>query len=388
MSVRNALFWIHLSAGVVAGLIILIMCVTGVLLTYERQIVNWADRAYRIAEPPDSVRLAAEALLASAEVEIGQSPTGLTLRNDPQAPAEVQAGRRMYYANPWTGAVMGEPSAKTRSVFQQITAWHRWLGATQGPGRDAARSLADAANLAFVFIIGVGMYLWIPRRFAWPNFRAVLLFRGGLAGKARDFNWHNVIGIWCAVPLFFIALSGVVMSYPWANSALYSMTGSPMPQQGRGPGRGGEGRGGAREGQRADYTGLNDILAHAQQRVPGWTAVTLQVPPAKSAPVNVSVDRSTIPGNTVRLTYDRATAELKREDLPENSSLGARLRQLVRFGHTGEAAGFAGQTIAGIASAGGAVLVWTGLALTWRRFRAWRTRRARQETPEPELVGV
>jgi uncharacterized iron-regulated membrane protein len=48
----------------------------------------------------------------------------------------------------------------------------------------------------------------------------------------------------------------------------------------------------------------------------------------------------------------------------------------MRFAHTGEYYGLVGQTIAGLVTAGSAVLVWTGLALTWRRFRAWRARAA------------
>jgi len=44
----------------------------------------------------------------------------------------------------------------------------------------------------------------------------------------------------------------------------------------------------------------------------------------------------------------------------------------VRFGHTGELGGIAGQLIAGTASFGGVILVWTGLALAVRRFAGWR----------------
>lgn len=40
---RQIVFWMHLSAGVVAGLVILLMSVTGVLLTFERQIVRSLD---------------------------------------------------------------------------------------------------------------------------------------------------------------------------------------------------------------------------------------------------------------------------------------------------------------------------------------------------------
>jgi hypothetical protein len=31
--------------------------------------------------------------------------------------------------------------------------------------------------------------------------RSVLLFNRTTSAKARDFNWHNVIGVWSAIPL-------------------------------------------------------------------------------------------------------------------------------------------------------------------------------------------
>jgi uncharacterized iron-regulated membrane protein len=61
---------------------------------------------------------------------------------------------------------------------------------------------------------------------------------------------------------------------------------------------------------------------------------------------------------------------------------GQRLRTWIRFLHTGEALGIVGQTIAGVVSATSVIMVWTGLALAWRRlivplFR----RRAARSTP-------
>jgi hypothetical protein len=44
----------------------------------------------------------------------------------------------------------------------------------------------------------------------------------------------------------------------------------------------------------------------------------------------------------------------------------------------------AGQTVAGIVSAGGAVLVYTGTALACRRLIAWVRRRRRAETDSGE----
>jgi uncharacterized iron-regulated membrane protein len=49
---RQVIFWLHLVTGVLAGLVIGIMSVTGVLLAFERQIVTFAERDVRTVQPP------------------------------------------------------------------------------------------------------------------------------------------------------------------------------------------------------------------------------------------------------------------------------------------------------------------------------------------------
>ena len=50
MSVRRIVFWSHLVAGAVVGLVVFFLAATGVLLTYERQIVGFAERqAFSVA---------------------------------------------------------------------------------------------------------------------------------------------------------------------------------------------------------------------------------------------------------------------------------------------------------------------------------------------------
>jgi uncharacterized iron-regulated membrane protein len=51
---------------------------------------------------------------------------------------------------------------------------------------------------------------------------------------------------------------------------------------------------------------------------------------------------------------------------------------LIRFLHTGEALGLAGQTVAGVVSLTSVVMVWTGLALAYRRLIAPLTNRFRR----------
>src|SRR5690606_19086031 len=99
----------------------------------------------------------------------------------------------------------------------------------QGEARDGGRAITGAANLAFLFIVASGFWLWWPRNWTAAAFRNVLGFRRGLRAKARDFNWHHVIGFWSLVPLFLVVASGVMISYPWATDLVYRLAGDTPP---------------------------------------------------------------------------------------------------------------------------------------------------------------
>ncbi|MDP2391247.1 MAG: PepSY domain-containing protein, partial [Acidobacteriota bacterium] len=75
------------------------------------------------------------------------------------------------------------------------------------------------------------------------------------------------------------------------------------------------------------------------------------------------------------LTIDRVTSDIAKAETFADLSAGRRARSWLRFAHTGEFYGLAGQTIAGIVSGGSVVLVYTGLALACRRFMSWIRRR-------------
>jgi uncharacterized iron-regulated membrane protein len=388
MSLRKSLFWIHLATGCVVGLIVLVMSVTGVLLTYERQITSWADRGMRSTPPSaGAARLPVEAMLANVTAQNGALPSAITMRADAEAPAEVSFGREhVFLVDVYNGSVLGEGSQAARSFFQKVENWHRWLGASN-EHRAVGRAVTGACNFGFLMLVVSGPFLWLPRRWSRQSVKAVALFRGGLSGRARDFNWHNVIGIWCAVPLFAIVLSGVVMSYPWANNLLYRIMGNEPSAQGNGQRAEGGQRGGERGKPGID--GLNLLWARAEQQVPGWRSVTLRLPARGRGPLTFIIDTGNggRPDQRSQLTLDRRSAEVIRWEPFASYNAGRRMRSWFRFLHTGEVGGVAGQTVAGIATSGAAVLVWTGLWLAGRRL-VRRIRRGRGETRTDARVAA
>ena len=280
-SIRTVIFWLHLVVGVVAGAVILVMSATGTLLMFERQITEWADRASWEKSPsppaPAAARMPLEALVAGVRAaRPGIPPTSVTMQADPTAPVAVSLGReRTLYVNPYTGQLLGEGSPKVRAFFRGVTSWHRWLGAGE-ERRDLARKITGACNLGFLILVVSGLYLWLPRKWTRRQVRNVAWFRRGLNGKARDFNWHNVIGLWMWVPLFLVVLTGVVMSYPWANNLLFRLAGDKPPERSPEGPRERQGRG-ERGGGEVSLDGLDPLWARAERQVPGWRSISLPV---------------------------------------------------------------------------------------------------------------
>lgn len=383
---RRGLFWLHLGTGVVVGAVVLVMAVTGTLLTFQKQMTAWADLRGLDGRPPasaatglaTSARLPIDTLVArvAATATAGPKPTNVTVRNGADMPVEIAFGReRRVFVNAYTGAVLGEGSRGMRRFFTVMTDWHRWL-AMAGERRETGKAITGAANLAFLFIVLSGMYLWIPRTRA--AFRSVVAFRRGLAGKARDFNWHNVIGIWSAIPLAIVVASATVISYPWATALVYRMHGEKPPAPATPPG----GAGGQRP--RDPSTGGLEAMVQtaarvADERMGGWRTIGLTLPTADTGRVQLTLDRGTggEPQKRATLTLDRASGAERKWEPFASLTPARRTRSVLRFAHTGEVLGPIGQLVAGLASLGTAFLIYTGVALALRRLWAWRRRRER-----------
>jgi flavodoxin len=219
-----------------------------------------------------------------------------------------------------------------------------------------------------------------------------LLISTRLRGKARDWNWHNVIGFWSSTVLVVLTLTAAVMSYPWANDLVYTLTGSEPPRRADGPAgpvaQRGRARGQAGAARAAAPTASFDVLmTRAQEQVPGWVMIMLRFAPRGDGPVTASIQGPDAfhPFERSQLTLHRATGNVVRWEPYASNSAGRKLRTWVRALHTGEAFGVAGQTVAGLASLGGCFLVWTGLAMAWRRFRSSRRTTKESTTEESEM---
>jgi len=475
-TLRRCLFWAHLATGVIAGLVILILAVTGILMSFETQITGRAESKIVTAKAPATGTPAGPEELIEAYKASGLPgrPTTLQLSSDPEDPAIFQTGREgRQLFHPVTKESLGKGAEGTRRFFQVVVSIHRWLtwpaqrgegqgpgqqgqgqgqgpgregmgmdqrgegqgpgpqgqapprGETEGPGegrnqpltwRNVGGQITMASTLVFGFLLVSGLVLWIPRKFSKKAFKAVMVPQTRLKGRARDWNWHNLAGFWAAPLLLVVILTGTIMGYPWANRLMFKAVGEEPPVR-QGPG-GGEGGGGAREGagqgegrQQAEggerrrprgeggegggmamggeggggrrgrggqqdtrpivATGLNQALVAAKKDLPAWETISLDLPGDDTKPITATVTDAGRgrPDRRVKLTIDRETMSVTaRENSFEKLTTGGKMRQFVRWLHTGEAGGAFGQSLAALGCLSAVVLVYTGFALAWRRL--------------------
>jgi uncharacterized iron-regulated membrane protein len=428
---RPIIFWLHLACGLTAGLVIGIMCCTGTALAFEKQLVAWADRDVRRVTPPpeNAPRLTVgelQAKLRAAQPEA--RPVNLVLQNDPRAAVAFASGGRggggSFYVNPYTGEVRRSQPTSMSAFMQTAAAWHRTLGFTGGESRPRGKFINGACNVAFCFLAITGLYLWMPRHWSPRGVKAIAIFNGRLTGRARDFNRHNAIGLWSAPILIVLTLTAIPMSFQWGTRVINTLTGTPQSAAGSG------GPGGAFGAQPAigvppppaGAKPLNPdaLIAVVQKEVPSWETITLNLgggvrggggpggeparrreragdggapPPARTAAPAAptpAVPTVTAPSRapavappatfTVRsrdswprtanltLALNPYTGEILRRTGYADQAAAQRVRSWTRFLHTGEALGPIGQLVAGLACLGGCFLVYTGFALSWRRF--------------------
>jgi len=371
MKFRPIIFWSHLTAGVIAGLVVLMMSFTGVLLTYERQMVDWVDQGYAVPHSTGDVRLSVDELVRIVEAtDPGVAGVTLTIRKDPDKVIKGRLARNPeVLVDPYSGDILRTGDSATEEFFSTMTQIHRWFAMT-GESRATGRAITGYSNLLFLFLLLSGTYLWLPKVWNRVTVGTKVFFNPKVkTSKARDYNWHHVFSFWALIPLFFVIVSATVFYYPWANKMVYAAFGEEVPE------RGVRTTDATTAPQVTVFKSQQELLdiaidEAASRHAADWKSITMQTSPQPGAGASFRIDRSIggQPAKQFNLKLDGVDGSVIEWQSNADNSPGRRARIFVRFLHTGEVFGFIGQTLAGLASLAACLLVWTGLALAWRRL--------------------
>lgn len=378
MPFRKFVFWLHLFAGLIAGAVIAIMSVTGIGIAFEEEILRWYDRKVsRIESGHGSGKTPLPLVELKQRVEKARPAfqvTSVAVHRDPTRAWEFFAGREgPLYVDPFSGAMNESRSHEAHEVIHKLEEWHRWLGDEDGMG-SLGGLVTGTSNLMFVTVCVSGLYLWFPRNWGRRALRPLVALKFGYKGKARDFNWHNVFGFWSFPILLVLGVTAIAISFEWGHRLVFTVTGEDAPKS-------------RNYGMMAvpppvmslPPAGTSPLpfeaaFARVAEAFPDWESIALEQLPPMTGPVTEPLEFGvTLPDHMPSRAYipvktDPFTGEILQAVRFQDRSPGLQARVWMRFLHTGAAFGLPGKIIASLGCVAALILVWTGFALSWRRF--------------------
>ena len=218
-------FKIHLILGLTAGVILLVVGLTGSILSFEKEIIQFINKDSYTVEILDKKRLTTKELLEKFKEKFPQSKiNGITFSKDSVSSVviniagEGKAARKgiNYYINPYTAELL--PSVEGQGFFKFIENIHRRLAAG-----DIGKQIVGASVLSLLLLMFSGVYVYWPR--VKRAFFKSFTFSFKHKGRAFISTMHSAIGMW-VIPFYLLAsLTGLYWSYDWYNEALHKVSG-------------------------------------------------------------------------------------------------------------------------------------------------------------------
>lgn len=219
--------WLHLWLGLVSGIIVFIISITGCFYAFQQEIKDMME-PWRFVEQQAEQFVPPSRLLDTAAVYMpGQRPTGLTYGHRGEAAAAGYIGMTdgkatfsVVFMNPYTGEFIKKQTPRGGdefNFFNFILDGHQalWLPYEIG------KPIVGIATLVFVVLLVTGMVMWWPKR--WSKANRDKSFKIKLKGSFKRVNYdlHNVLGFYSLIFAFVLAITGLVWSFAWVDKAVY-----------------------------------------------------------------------------------------------------------------------------------------------------------------------
>lgn len=228
---RRFLFQVHMWIGLILGLLLALLGLSGSILVYDTAIAN-------LLSPPPRATMKGEALsldriAEAAHAVAGPGPLQIMLpreegeaivvrvgRMSPMGPVPAQrlarSGGRVraegtrpgmqVFVDPVSGVVLGTRN----TMLPPVLMFAHQLHGNFLMGRDG-RLFVGWLGVAMLLLGGTGLVLWWPRRGQW---KYAFFVRRTATGLRFHRELHAATGIWIFVVFMAVSFSGVVIAFP------------------------------------------------------------------------------------------------------------------------------------------------------------------------------
>lgn len=373
MNIKKLAYKLHLWLGIISGIIIFIVCLTGAIWALnihgwvgsdkvaEKKIIN---TGLPLLKPSQLSKIAADTLNVTL--------TYVTYTKNGVARIGTYDRRNRISAliHPYTGEILKVDKFNTENFnfWHFIRRGHRFMWLPPNIGRP----LVNYGTLAFVLVLISGLVFWIPKSKSQMKKRLVFRWKSSTKIRRKLFDLHTILGLYFCFFLLAISLTGMVWGLEWWSRGLYKVTsgGKDLPPWGA---------------VYSDTSSISKSLSAIEatdiifekmiKENPNVYSVSMGFPNEKSKTSVISATvypKKNVYYNSDRYYFDRYTLEEIKSDGPysgkySEAAPGDKLRRMNYDIHIGSIWGTPGRLLMFFAALFGASLPVTGFYLFFRK---------------------
>ncbi len=205
--------WLHLWPSIVSGIIVVFVCLTGTIIVYGDEIMDWSAGDARYVPVTGQTRITDNQLAKTLkDFNPGFAVSEYVFFKDPKRSIRVRAFDRpnrklLYvYVDPYTGEIL---KADATIYFFFVTA-HLHAELLAG---DIGLWIVVISTIVFFISCLTGLILWWPKRWNRTTFLASFTVRWKAKFKRLNYDLHNVYGFYSLILCVILSFTGLMIMF-------------------------------------------------------------------------------------------------------------------------------------------------------------------------------
>lgn len=220
---KKAFRKIHLWLGLISGIVVFIVCITGALYVFKDE-VQAITQPWRSVKPMKRPFIPESKLILLADKATGLHASAITTGSEGDAAWVdyfTKDGRQTVYLNPYTAEILhvDHIHAGDFDFFSFILNGHRHLWLPEEIGT----KIVSYGTLLFLIELITGLLIWIPRKMNRKSMKRMFTFHRPLHMRRFIFDLHAVAGLYLLLPLMVLCMSGMLFGLTCFAQGAYSI---------------------------------------------------------------------------------------------------------------------------------------------------------------------
>jgi len=218
MGFKTQIRFLHKWLGLISGLIVFIISITGCIFCFHDEIKDITRMEWRLVEPQNQSFVMPSVLQEKANKIVPKNKSSMVSYYGRNRSAVVytysDTGNLYLYFNPYTGKYLKTENPET-DFFIIVEYIHLYLLLPDYIGRH----IVGGATIVFILLLISGIIQWWPKRK--KDIKRGFTVKWTAKWRRVNYDWHNTSGFYISILALIIAVTGLTFTYEWVGDGLY-----------------------------------------------------------------------------------------------------------------------------------------------------------------------